>query len=111
VRAQAQLLVGESELKQKRSSPPRSRPSGQRRRRAPTILPCAIALSPDAGLALEEQGKLSEAIRYYDQVAADCPDKELRAWARTRKTAVAAQLKPQPPPDKPAPKPRAVAPR
>ena len=42
--------------------------------------------------------------------AADCPDRELRAWAKTRKTAVAAQLKPAPSAPsspKPATKPRA----
>jgi TolA-binding protein len=110
VRAQAQLLVGESELKQKRASPALQAFRAAAEASADDAAVRYRALA-GAGLALEEQGKLSEAIRYYDQVAADCPDKELRAWARTRKTAVAAQLKPQPPPDKPAPKPRAVAPR
>jgi tetratricopeptide (TPR) repeat protein len=111
VRAQAQLLLGESELKQKRPSP--ALQAFQAAAQAagsddPAVRYRALA---GAGLSLEEQGKLSEAIRYYDQVAADCPDQELRAWARARKTAVAAQLKPQPAPAKPAPKPRAVAPR
>jgi len=111
VRAQAQLLLGESELKQKRPSP--ALQAFQAAVQAagsddPAVRYRALA---GAGLSLEEQGKLSEAIRYYDQVAADCPDQELRAWARARKTAVAAQLKPQPAPAKPAPKPRAVAPR
>jgi len=110
VRAQAQLLVGESELKQKRASPALQAFRAAAEASADDAAVRYRALA-GAGLALEEQGKLSEAIRYYDQVAADCPDKELRAWARTRKTAVAAQLKPQPAPDKPAPKPRAVAPR
>jgi len=110
IRAQAQLLLGESELKQKRASPALQafRAAAEAGSDDPAVRYRALA---GAGLALEEQGKLSEAVRYYDQVAADCPDKELRAWARTRKTAVAAQLKPQPAPEKPAPKPRAVAPR
>jgi hypothetical protein len=56
-----------------------------------------------SGLALEEQGKLADSLRYYDQVAADAPDKELRAWAKARRAAVAAQLKPVA--TKPAPKP------
>ena len=102
VRAQAHLLIGESELKQKRPAPAlqafqaAAEAAGSEE---PAVRYRALA---GAGLALEEQGKLAEAIRYYDQVVADCPDKELRAWARTRKTAVAAQLKPAP---KPAPAP------
>jgi TolA-binding protein len=110
IRAQAQLLVGESELKQKRTTPALQafRAAAEAASDDPAVRYRALA---GARLSLEEQGKLSEAIRYYDQVAADCPDKELRAWARTRKTAVAAQLKPQPAPEKPAPKTRAVPPR
>jgi hypothetical protein len=49
-------------------------------------------------------------MRQYDQVANECPDRELRAWAKTRKSAVAAQLKPAPSAPsspKPAAKPRA----
>ena len=106
IRAQAQLLLGESELKQKRNGP--ALQAFQAAAEAagsddPAVRYRALA---GAGLALEEQGKLAEAMRYYDQVAADCPDKELRAWARARKTAVAAQLKPQsaPAPSKAAPK-------
>lgn len=107
VRAQAELLIGESELKQKRPAPAlqafraAAEAAGSEE---PAVRFRALA---GAGLALEEQGKLAEAIRYYDQVAADCPDKELRAWARTRKTAVATQLKPAP---KPSPAPAKPAP-
>jgi TolA-binding protein len=112
VRAQAQLLIGESELKQKRAGPAlqafqaaaEAAGSGE-----PAVRYRALA---GAGLVLEDQGKLAEAMKYYDQVAADCPDKELRAWAKTRKTAVAAEMKPapakpapvKPAPTKPAPK-------
>ena len=56
-----------------------------------------------SGLALEDQRKLPDSLRYYDQVAADAPDKELRAWAKARRTALAAQLKPVA--TQPAPKP------
>ena len=110
VRAQAQLLVGESELKLKRPAPAlvafreAAEVAGSE---DPAVRYRALA---GAGLALEDQGKLSDAMRYYDQVAADCPDKELRAWAKTRKSAVAAQLKPASPAPsapKPAAKPRA----
>jgi TolA-binding protein len=106
VRAQAQLLIGESELKQKRAAPAlqafqaAAEAAGSQ---DPAVRYRALA---GAGLALEEQGKLGEAIKYYDQVAADCPDKELRAWAKGRKAAVAAQIKPAP--AKPTPKPRSL---
>lgn len=105
VRGQAQLLVGESELKLKRSAPAlqafrdAAETAGSE---DPAVRYRALA---GAGLALEEQGKLADAVKYYDQVSADCPDKDLRAWAKTRKAAVAAQLKPAP--AKPAAKPRA----
>ncbi|HEX4994829.1 MAG TPA: tetratricopeptide repeat protein [Methylomirabilota bacterium] len=103
VRAQAQLLVGESELKLKRPAP--AHPAFQAAvegagSRDPAVRFRALAGS---GLALEEQGKLADSLRYYDQVAADAPDKELRAWAKARRTAVAAQLNPVA--TKPAPKP------
>jgi len=103
VRAQAQLLVGESELKLKRPAPAHQafqaavEAAGSQ---DPAVRFRALAGS---GLALEEQGKLADSLRYYDQVAADAPDKELRAWAKARRTAVAAQLKPVA--TKPAPKP------
>ena len=94
VRAQAQLLVGESELKLKRPAPAHQAfqaaaetAGGQ----DPAVRFRALAGS---GLALEELGKLADSLRYYDQVATDAPDKELRAWAKARRTAVAAQLKP-----------------
>jgi TolA-binding protein len=110
VRAQAQLLVGESELKLNRPAPAlqafkeAAETAGSE---DPAVRYRALA---GAGLALEDQGKLSEAMRQYDQVANECPDRELRAWAKTRKSAVAAQLKPAPSAPsspKPAAKPRA----
>jgi TolA-binding protein len=109
IRAQAQLLIGESELKQKRAGPALTAFQAAAEAAGsddPAVRYRALA---GAGLALEEQGKLPEALRYYDQVAADCPDKELRAWARSRKSAVAAQIKPTPKPT-PAAKPSPAKP-
>ena len=103
VRAQAQLLLGESELKLKRPGP--AHQAFQAAVEAAGAQDPAVRFRALAGsgLALEEQGKLADSLRYYDQVAADAPDKELRAWAKARRTAVAAQLKPVA--TKPAPKP------
>lgn len=103
VRAQAQLLLGESELKLKRPGP--AHQAFLAAAEAAGTLDPAVRFRALAGsgLALEEQGKLADSVRYYDQVAADAPDKELRAWAKARRTAVAAQLKPVV--TKPAPKP------
>ncbi len=49
-----------------------------------------------SGLALEEQHKWVQAAQYYDEVAAKSPDKTLRAWAKERRAAIAAKLKPAP---------------
>ena len=45
---------------------------------------------------MEEQQKWAQAARYYDEVAAKSPDKTLRAWAKERRAAIAAKLKPAP---------------
>ena len=111
VRAPAQLLVGESELKQKRTGPALQAFKEAAEAAGSDDSAVRYRALAGAGLALEEQGKLSEAGRYYDQVASECPDKELRAWAKTRKSAVAAQLKPAPAPTKPPAKPREARPR
>ena len=49
-----------------------------------------------SGLAMEEQRQWAQAVKYYEEVASDCPDKELKQWAKTRRAAVAANLKPAP---------------
>ena len=95
VRAEGLLLLGESELRLKRFAPALQAfksaletpglESGLRFR--------ALAGS---GLALEEQQQWAQAARYYDEVAAKSPDKTLRAWAKERRAAIAAKLKPAP---------------
>ncbi len=60
------------------------------------------------GLAYEEQRQWSQAAKYYDEVAAKCPDKTLASWAKERLAAVNVSLKSEP---KTAPKPPAKAPK
>jgi TolA-binding protein len=103
IRAQAQLLVGESELKLKRPGPAHQAFQAAVEMAGTQDAAVRYRALAGSGLALEEQGKLPDSLRYYDQVAADAPDKELRAWAKARRTAVAAQLKPVA--TQPAPKP------
>lgn len=95
VRAQALLLVGESELKLKRFPAAHEAFKGAAEAAGEDAGVRFRALA-GSGLALEEQGRLSQAVKYYDQVAAASPDKELRAWAKARRSAVAAKLKPAP---------------
>jgi len=100
-RAQAFLLAGEGELRLKRFKP------------AQEAFASAVELAgKDAGvryralagngLAFEEQKQWAPAAKLYDEVAADCPDKELRQWAKTRRAAIAPNLK-QPPAKKSPP--------
>ncbi len=49
-----------------------------------------------SGLAYEDQKQWAQAAKSYDEVAAGSPDKTLAGWARTRRAAIAAQLKPKP---------------
>lgn len=112
VRAQAYLLTGESELKLKRWEPAHQafRAAVDTAGGDADVKFRALAGS---GLTMEELKQWAQAARYYDEVASGSPDKELRAWAKGRNQAVAAQLKPAPKPGtsssaaKPAPKPGA----
>ncbi|HEV8440742.1 MAG TPA: tetratricopeptide repeat protein [Methylomirabilota bacterium] len=95
LRAEGFLLLGESELRLKRHATAyqafQSALDG-------TGLDPALRFRALAGsgLALEEQQKWTQAARYYDEVAAKSPDKTLRAWAKERRAAIAAKLKPTP---------------
>jgi TolA-binding protein len=95
VRARAFLLLGESEVKLKRFAPAHEafRGAVQAAGADQAIRYRALAGS---GLALEEQEHFAEAATYYQQVAEGSPDKDLRAWARTRRAAVAAARAPSP---------------
>ena len=105
VRSEAWLLVGESELKQKRFAAAAkafeavgavSEIEGSVRFRALAGL----------GLAREEQDEWKAALTAYEAVANRSPDPTLRDWARERVTAVKARVanKPAAPATKPAPK-------
>jgi TolA-binding protein len=114
VRSEAWLLVGESELKQKRFAAAAkafeavgavSEVEGSVRFRALAGL----------GLAREEQQEWKAALAAYEAVANRSPDATLRDWARERAGAVKTRLaKPAAPGTKPAPNPAAkpsVAPK
>jgi TolA-binding protein len=93
VRARAFLLLGESEVKLKRFAPAHEafREAVAAAGTDEAIRYRALAGS---GLALEEQERWAEAATHYQQVAEGSPDKDLRAWARTRRAAVAARREP-----------------
>jgi TolA-binding protein len=95
VRGEAFLLVGESEMKLKRPAQalPAFQAAGDTAGLEPALHFRALAGS---GLALEEQKQWTQAAKYYDEVAEKSPDKTLAAWAKTRKAAVAANVKPAP---------------
>jgi TolA-binding protein len=96
VRAEGALMVGESELKLKRFPAALEAFRAAVEAAAPDSLVRYRALA-GAGLAHEEQKQWADAARSYDEVAAGSPDKELRAWAKTRRAAIGAKLKPAAP--------------
>jgi TolA-binding protein len=93
VRGEAMLIVGESELKLHR--PAQAMTAFQAAADTPGLEPAlryrALAGS---GLAAEEQKQWTQAAKFYDEVAAGSPDKTLAAWAKTRRAAIAPNLKP-----------------
>jgi TolA-binding protein len=95
VRGEAFVLLGESELKQRRHASAIS--AFKSAADAPAIEPAmryrALA---GTGLAYEEQRQWSQAAKFYDEVAAKSPDKTLAAWAKERLAAVNASLKSEP---------------
>ncbi len=95
VRGEGFLLLGESELRLKRY--PAALQAFQSALEGGELASgLRFRALAGSGLALEEQQKWAQAARYYDEVAAGSPDKTLRAWAKERRAAVAAKLKPAP---------------
>ena len=94
VRGEAFLLLGESELglKHHAAALQAFQSALAREGLEPSLRFRALAGS---GLALEEQQKWTQAAKYYDEVAAKSPDKTLRAWAKERRAAIAAKIKPE----------------
>lgn len=93
VRGEALLIVGESEMKLRRSAPALT--AFQAAADTPGLEPAlryrALA---GCGLAYEEQKQWTQAAKYYDEVAAGSTDKTLSGWAKTRRAAIAPNLKP-----------------
>ena len=103
VRVEALLIVGESELKQRRFQPALK---AFQTAAATEGIDAALRYRALAGsgLAHEELGQVQEAARLYAEVAADSPDKALKQWAKDRLAAVRAKSKPpaQPKAEKPS---------
>ena len=102
VRVEALLIVGESELKQRRFQPALK---AFQTAAATEGIDAALRYRALAGsgLAHEELGQVQEAARLYAEVAAASPDKALKQWAKDRLAAVRAKSKPpaQPKAEKP----------
>ena len=93
IRAESYLLLGESELRLKRY--PAALQAFQSALGDEALEPSLrFRALAGSGLAMEEQQKWAPAAKYYDEVAAKSDDKTLRAWAKERRAAVAAKLKP-----------------
>ena len=101
VRSEAWLLLGESELKQKRYAE-----AAKAFEAVGTVSDVESGIRFRAlaglGLAREEQQSWKAALSAYEAVAARSPDATLRDWARERARAVKARLS-NPAPTKPAP--------
>lgn len=99
VRGEALLVVGESEMKLRR--PAQALPAFQAAADAPGLEPALhFRALAGVGLAHEDQKQWTQAAKYYEEVAERSPDKTLASWARTRRAAIAAHLKPAPKADK-----------
>ena len=107
VKAEALLLVGESELKQKRYA---AAAKAFETIRSVGDVDAGIRYRALAGLGLarEEQQDWKAALAAYESVVSRSPDATLRDWARERATAMKARLAkpgtPSAPAQKPAPK-------
>jgi len=107
VRAEALVLLGESELRLRRYAT--AYQAFQLAVEAPGQEPALRFRSlAGIGLVMEEQRQWTQAAKYYEEVAAKSPDTTLRNWAKERRAAVAAKLKPGV--DQPKPGPRSAAP-
>ena len=93
VRAEALLLVGESELKQKHYEP--ALKAFQTAALVEGVDPALrFRALAGRGLAHEELGQLEEAVKLYSDVAAQSLDKTLKEWASKRLAEVRTKAKP-----------------
>jgi TolA-binding protein len=99
VRGEALLVVGESEMKLRR--PAQALAAFQAAADTPGLeAALRFRALAGSGLAHEDQKQWAQAAKYYEEVAAGSPDKTLAGWAKTRRAAIAANLKPKPTPEK-----------
>lgn len=103
VKAEALLLVGESELKQKRYAPA-AKAFEAVRSMGDVEAGVQYRALAGLGLAREEQQEWKAALSAYEAVVNRSPDATLRDWARERATAMKARIA-KPPAPKPATKP------
>ena len=95
VRGEALLVVGESEMKLRH--PAQALPAFRAAADTPGLDPALhFRALAGTGLAHEDQKQWTQAAKYYEEVAEGSPDKTLATWARTRRAAIAAKLKPAP---------------
>ena len=93
VRGEALLILGESEMKLRRSAPALA--AFQAAADTPGLEPpLRYRALAGTGLAYEDQKQWAQAAKYYDEVATGSPDKTLAGWAKTRRAAIAPNLKP-----------------
>lgn len=104
VRGEAFVLLGESELKQRRHAAAIT--AFKSAAEAPALEPAMrFRALAGTGLAHEEQRQYGPAAKLYEEVATKSPDKTLAAWAKERLAAVNAAARSEAPPaDKAAPK-------
>ena len=99
VRGEALLVVGESEMKLRR--PAQALPAFQAAADTPGLESALrFRALAGSGLAHEDQKQWTQAAKYYEEVAAGSPDKTLANWAKTRRAAIAVNLKPKATPEK-----------
>jgi TolA-binding protein len=93
VRGEALLIIGESEMKLRR--PAQALTAFHAAADTPGLEPALrFRALAGSGLANEEQKQWTQAAKYYDEVIAGSPDKTLAGWAKTRRAAIAPNLKP-----------------
>jgi len=99
VRGEALLVVGECEMKLRH--PAQALPAFQAAADTPGLEPALhFRALAGSGFAHEDQKQWAQAAKYYEDVAERSPDKTLAKWAKTRRAAIAANLKPAPKADK-----------
>ncbi|MEX2223024.1 MAG: tetratricopeptide repeat protein [Candidatus Rokuibacteriota bacterium] len=101
VRAEAFVLLGESELKQRRHAAAIT--AFKSAAEAPALdAGMRFRALAGTGLAHEEQRQYGQAAKFYEEVATKSPDKTLASWAKERLAAVNAATKSEPAPAKKA---------